>query len=248
MELLKKRLAELADKSYRTNQYVFTNFLSLAEQTAFYEMQRELSYVPFTAFGGADNCERVMLRFGSAEYLGYEEPFPIRCIQAEPLIEKFADEFSHRDFLGAIMNLGIEREVVGDIVLKGKTAYIFCTEKLAPYLAENLVQVKHTSMKCQILKEAPDVLKPVLEKKEVVAASQRIDAVLGKLYNLSRSQSILAFREKKVFVNGRQCENNSYQLKNGDVVSFRGFGKLIYEGVKYETKKGKLCAEVSVYQ
>lgn len=247
MELLKKRLAELAEKSYRNNQYVFTNFLNMAEMNAFYEMRSEISYVPFTVFGGTDNCERQMLRFGSEELFGYEEPFPICCILAEPLLEKFADQFTHRDFLGAIMNLGIEREVVGDIAIKGKKAYIFCTEQIAPYIAEQLVQVKHTSMKCRILDQAPEILQPALEKREVTAASERIDAVLGKLLNLSRSQSILAFREKKVFVNGRQCENNSYQLKAGDVIACRGFGKFIYEGVKYETKKGKICAEVSVY-
>lgn len=247
MERLKKRLLELAEKSYRNNQYVFTNFLNMAEMNAFYEIEREISYVSYTVFGGAEQCERVMIRFGSEEFLGYEEPFPICCIQAEPLIEKFADQFTHRDFLGAIMNLGIEREVVGDIAVKGKKAYIFCTEKIAPYIAENLVQVKHTSMNCKIMEEVPEILKPTLEKREVTAASERIDAVLGKLCNLSRSQSVLAFREKKVFVNGKQCENNSYQLKSGDVVTCRGFGKFVYEGIKYETKKGKLCVEVSVY-
>ena len=247
MELFKKRLVELAEKSYRNNQYVFTNFLNMAEMNAFYEIRKEISYIPFTAFGGTENCERLMIRFGSEEMFGYKEPYPICCIQAEPLIEKFADNFTHRDFLGAIMNLGIEREIVGDIAIKGKKAYIFCTEKIASYIAENLVQVKHTSMRCQVLEAAPDILKPTLEQREVTAASERIDAVLGKLCNLSRSQSILAFREKKVFVNGRQCENNSYQLKKGDTVTFRGFGKFIYEGVKYETKKGKICAEVSVY-
>lgn len=248
MELLKKRLTELAEKSYRNNQYVFTHFLNMAEMNAFYEIQREISYIPYTAFGGADQCERLMLRFGSEELFGYEEPFPIRCIQAEPLIAKFADDFSHRDFLGAIMNLGIEREVVGDISIRGKQAYIFCTEKMASYIAENLVQVKHTSMRCKVLEETPEVLKPVLVRKEITAASDRIDAVIGKLCNLSRSQSVLAFREKKVFVNGRQCENNSYFLKPGDMVSLRGFGKFVYEGIKYETKKGKLCMEVSIYQ
>ena len=102
-------------------------------------------------------------------------------------------------------------------------------------------------MNCRILTEAPDILKPTLETKEVTAASERIDAVIGKLCNLSRSQSALAFREKKIFVNGKQCENNSYQLKAGDVVTFRGFGKFVYEGIKYETKKGKICSTVSVY-
>ncbi len=247
MELLKKRLTELAEKSYRNNQYTFSNFLNMAEMNAFYEVRKDISYVPVTEFGGTENCERLMLRFGSEELFGYEESFPICCIQAEPLLEKFADNFTHRDFLGAIMNLGIEREVVGDIAIKGKKAYIFCTEKIAPYIAENLVQVKHTSMRCTVLNEAPDILKPTLETKEVTAASERIDAVLGKLCNLSRSQSILAFREKKVFVNGKQCENNSYQLKAGDVVTFRGFGKFIYQGVKYETKKGKICAEILIY-
>lgn len=247
MERLKKRLLELAEKSYCNNQYLFTNFLNMAEMNVFYEVEKEISYVPYTVFGGADNCERVMIRFGSEEIFGYEEPFPICCIQAEPLIEKFADSFTHRDFLGAIMNLGIEREIVGDIAVKGKKAYIFCTEKIAPYIAENLVQVKHTSMRCTILTETPDILKPTLEKREVTAASERIDAVLGKLCNLSRSQSVLAFREKKVFVNGKQCENNSYLLKNGDIVTCRGFGKFIYEGIQYETKKGKLCIGVSVY-
>lgn len=247
MDLLKKRLSELAEKSYRNNQYVFSSFLNMAEMNAFYEIRRDISHVPFTAFGGTDNCERLMIRFGSEELFGYEEPFPICCILAEPLIEKFADQFTHRDFLGAIMNLGIEREVVGDIAIKGKKAYIFCTEKIASYIAENLVQVKHTSMRCTILENAPEILKPTLEKREVTVASERIDAVIGKLLNLSRSQSVLVFREKKVFVNGRQCENNSYQLKNGDVVACRGFGKFVYEGVKYETKKGKICAELSVY-
>lgn len=247
MELLKKRLAELAEKSWRNNQYVFTNFLNMAEMNTFYEMKREIAHVPFTVFGGTENCERQMIRFGSEELFGYEEPFPICCLLAEPLIEKFSDDFSHRDFLGAIMNLGIEREIVGDIAIKGKKAYIFCTENIAPYIAENLVQVRHTSMQCRVLDEAPDILKPTLERREVTAASERIDAISGKLCNLSRSQSILAFREKKVFVNGRQCENNSYQLKSGDVVTYRGFGKFIYEGIKYETKKGRICVELSVY-
>ena len=248
MELLKKRLMELAEKSYRNNQYVFTNFLNMAEMNAFFEIRKEISYIPFTAFGGTENCERLMIRFGSEELFGYEEPFPICCIQAEPLIEKFADNFTHRDFLGAIMNLGIEREIVGDIAIKGKKAYIFCTEKIAPYIAENLVQVKHTSMKCEVLEQAPDILKPTLERREITAASERIDAVLGKLCNLSRSQSILAFREKKVFVNGRQCENNSYQLKEGDTVTCRGFGKFIYDGIGYTTKKGKQRVKIRIYR
>ena len=104
-ELLKKRFRELARKCYQQNQYTFTGFLSLADLSCFYETEKEISYVPYTIWGGSDLCERVMIRFGSEEELGYEEEFPIVCIEVKPLAAKFADELTHRDFLGALMNL-----------------------------------------------------------------------------------------------------------------------------------------------
>ena len=86
--LFRKRLTELADKSYNNSQYLFTNFLSMAEQNTYFSMERELSYVPVTLFGGTGDCERVMLRFGSEELCGYEEAFPIVCMKIEPVIER----------------------------------------------------------------------------------------------------------------------------------------------------------------
>ena len=65
---------------------------------------------------------------------------------------------------------------------------------------------------------------------------------------MSRSQSIEHFRAKKVYVNSRLCENNSYQLKVNDVVSVRGYGKFVYNGVGYQTKKGKLSVNVGIYK
>lgn len=64
---------------------------------------------------------------------------------------------------------------------------------------------------------------------------------------MSRSQSIEMFRDKKVFVNGRQYENNSGVVKPGDVVAVRGFGKFVYEGIIYETKKGRICVAADRY-
>ena len=119
-ELLKKRFRELAEKCYRNNQYTFTGFLGLSEAACFYELEKELSYVPYTLFGGSDLCERVMLRFGSQEQLSYTEEFPISCLKISPLSQKFGEELGHRDFLGALMNLGIERSTLGDILVCGR--------------------------------------------------------------------------------------------------------------------------------
>ena len=245
--LFKKRLAELANKAYTNSQYLFTSFLSLAELNSYYQMERELSYVPVTAFGGTADCERVMLRFGDEELCGYEEPFPIVCVEIAPLVEKFGEELNHRDYLGALMNLGIERAMLGDIVIIGKHAFLFCTEKMSSYIIEELDKVRHTSVRCEIAKEIPKSTVTRLERKTFQVSAARADSIIAKLYNLSRSESVDLFRAKKVFVNGRLNENNSGQLKPGDKVSVRGFGRFAFVGVSGETRKGKLNVEADVY-
>ena len=245
--LFMKRLTELANKAYSNSQYLFTSFLSMSELDLYYQIEREISYVPVTMFGGTKDCERVMLRFGSEELCGYEEPFPISCIEIAPIIEKFGEQLSHRDYLGALMNLGIERSTLGDIIIIEKTAYLFCTEKMAPYIIDNLDQVRHTHVRCKIAENVPESTITKIERKNCLVSSARADSVIAKLYNMSRSQGVELFRGKKVFINGRLNENNSVTLKTGDRVSVRGHGKFIYQGTAYETKKGKLSVEVDVY-
>lgn len=245
--LFMKRLTELANKAYSNSQYLFTSFLSMSELDLYYQIEREISYVPVTMFGGTKDCERVMLRFGSEELCGYEEPFPITCIEIAPMIEKFGEVLSHRDYLGALMNLGIERSTLGDIIIIEKTAYLFCTEKMAPYILENLSQIRHTHVRCKIAEQVPESTITKMERKNCLVSSERADSVIAKLYNMSRSQGVELFRAKKVFINGRLNENNSGMLKPGDRVSVRGYGKFIYQGTAYETKKGKLSVEVDVY-
>ena len=245
--LFKKRLTELANKAYSNSQYLFTTFLSMSELDLYYQMEREISYVPVTMFGGTKDCERVMLRFGSEELCGYEESFPITCIEIAPIIEKFGEVLSHRDYLGALMNLGMERSTLGDIIIIEKTAYLFCTEKMAPYILENLSQIRHTHVRCKIAEQVPESTITKMERKNCLVSSERADSVIAKLYNMSRSQGVELFRAKKVFINGRLNENNSGMLKPGDRVSVRGYGKFLYQGTAYETKKGKLSVEVDVY-
>lgn len=246
-QLFTKRLQELADKSYQNSQYMFTSFLGLSELDLYYKIVNEISYVPTTLFGGTKDCERVMLRFGSEELCGYEEPFPITCLEIKPLVEKFGEVLSHRDYLGALMNLGIERSTLGDIIIIEKTAYLFCTEKMSAYIIDNLDQIRHTHVSCKIASSIPESTIINLERKALLVSSERIDLVIAKLYNISRSESIELFRAKKVFVNGRCYENNSAALKKEDRISVRGFGKFIYQGEQYETKKGKLSVDVDVY-
>ena len=247
-EQLRKRFLELADRAYTKCQYQFTGFMTLAETSVFLQSAREFPHVPYTLFGGIEDCERQMARLGSEELMGYEESFPICCIKAEPGHQKFADQLSHRDVLGALMNLGVDRSTIGDILLCDNVAYIFCAEKMADYLAGELTQIRHTPVRCSVTENIPELSAfRKIQEVRVQVNSGRLDAVISKVYNLSRGDSLELFRAKRVFVDGKLCENNSYGLKEGEIVSARGFGKFKYLGQDSVSKKGKINVSVGKY-
>lgn len=245
--ILQKRFLELAERSYDKNIFTYTEFLDLAGQNIFFMIEDKIRHAGVTFFGGNEECDRKILRFGKKEDIGYEEKFPISCILIEPLVEKFGENLSHRDYLGALMNLGIERSMLGDIFIRDKKAYIFCMDKMSSFIMEELSKVRHTNVKCSLVDEIKDFLKSEKERRVILSPSERIDVVVAKLYHLSRSSSLDLFRTKKIYVNGKLCENNSYSLKGKDIISIRGYGKFQYAGISHETKKGKLSLLTDIY-
>lgn len=248
IQQLKNRFHDLADKSFQQGIFTFTGFLGLSEQSVFWSEESKLKYVGYSISGGCDAADRVMVRFGNPQELGYEISFPIVCIHISPLAQKFADELSHRDFLGALMNLGIERSTIGDIKVGEKQAYLFCLDSIADFICTNLGQVKHTHVKCAVTEDFERIPQEEPKSVSVQVQSLRADAVLAKVYNMSREKSLELFRAGKVYVNGRLCENNSHQIRSGEAINARGYGKFVLTGEPRETRKGKLSVDVAVYR
>lgn len=245
---LQNRIRDLANRSYKQDMYTFTGFLSLPEIDAFYQIERELSFSAPKIYGGYENSERAVLRFGDEAVLGYEQEFPIICIHIRPLMEKFAESLSHRDFLGALMNLGIERSVFGDIKAGDKDAYLFCLESMGEYICDNLDKVRHTHVKCEIVNDFSDLPEEKASEVVIQVSSARADAVISKVFNLSRNDSLELFRAGRVFIGGRLCENNSKEVKARDAITVRGFGKFIIDGEWGSTKKGKLSGKILLFK
>lgn len=248
IQQLKNRFHDLADKSYQQGIFTFTGFLGLSEQDIFWKEEADLKYAGCQLYGGYDGADRVVVRFGNEEEFGFRADFPIVCIHIAPLQQKFADALSHRDFLGALMNLGIERSTLGDIKVGQSDAYLFCLESIAPFILENLEQIKHTHVRCTVTEDFTGIAEEEPDVVNIQVQSLRVDAVLAKVYNMSREKSLELFRSGKVYVNGRLCENNSRTLKAGETVNARGFGKFTLKGEPRETKKGKLSVEAAVYR
>lgn len=246
-ELLKKRFIELAHKSFNQGIYTFTSFLGLAEQSAFSEIKKELRGIPYTAFGGAEGAERVIIRFGSEDELGYDQPFPIAIVKAEPLSQKYAEKLTHRDFLGAILNLGIEREVLGDIVIIDNVGYFFVLEDMADYIADSLTKIRRTDVKLSVVTELPEGELYRTERRSVQANGERLDAIVAKVFSLSREEAQSLFKKRLVFADGKCIESTSYLPKQGEKISVRGKGRFIYLGAISLTRKGKMNIAVDLY-
>lgn len=241
------RLKDLADRSFQNGQFTFSNFLSVGEITIFKENQSELRYAHPVLYGGYDGAERRMIRFGNEEELGFSKPFPITILSVKPVMSKFADDLNHRDFLGALMNLGIKREMLGDILVTGKEACVFCKDSIADFIIENLSRVKHTSVKISITEEVGDIFLPEKKEKMIQVSSPRIDAVAAKVFNLSRQGILELFPAGFVQLNGMICTENAKLLNPGDIVSARGHGKFDFTEQLGLSKKGKLNCRVMVY-
>ncbi len=246
-EFTKKRLAELANKSYTAGIFTFSDFLGLDEQSAFSDIRSSLKGIKHTAFGGADGATRVMIRFGDEEENGYSADFPITLLMAVPRAQKWADRLTHRDMLGAIMSLGIERALIGDIIVREDGIYIFAHDRIADFVRENLTRAKHTDLTVSEVDSLPEGELFKTEMRTLQCMSPRIDAVVAKLFCLSRDDANEFFRRKLVFVDGRLCENNSRELKDGETVSVRSKGKFIYRGPVGTSRKGKLNVSVELF-
>lgn len=246
VELLKKRFSELARRSANGGYFTFTDFLGLLEQSAFNEIKRTLP-TEYTVFGGFDGAERIMIRFGNENEIGYPAPFPIKTILIKPKSEKFAETLSHRDFLGSLMNLGIERDCLGDIVIIENRAYLFAEEEIAPFIISSLERVRNTDVTAEECNIDADFTPYRTETRQIQISSERLDAVIAKTFHLSRDDAQMLFRRGLVFVDGHLIESVSHTPKSGDRITVRTLGRIRYGGVVGTSKKGKLNVTVEVY-
>ncbi len=243
-EQLIKRYGELAGRAERTGAYAYSDFHSPSGAALAYHVGGE-GFVRL--WGGQETSERVMVRFGNPEEMGYDEDFPIVLIRIAPIQPKFADRLGHRDFLGAIMNLGIERDVIGDVLVADNSAYVFACDRIAEFVCAELTQVKHTPVRCEIMDEVPAEAAPRLVAETVTVSSLRLDGIISHVYHLSRTEAKSKFAAEEVFVGGRACQRPEYEPGDGEVISVRGHGKFIYEGVSRRTSKERYAVRVSKY-
>ena len=250
-EIIAARVRELSRRAAENEYLTCTVFYSVSEQDEAAAAARGARYF---AYGGYEDAERKVFFF-LPSYLSPEdvtaqeeaEGEHVACVKITLVGAKFSELPGHRDYLGAIMSLGIGRERIGDILNEEKAAYVFALRPAAELITKELSSVRHTVVKCEMIPPGQCDARPSFHEVQGSVASERVDAVLSMVYHLSRARAQELIERELVFADGRTVRSAAHELREGSRGSVRGFGKFIYDGVLKTTKKDRRMVSVRVF-
>lgn len=262
-KLLEGRIRDLSEKAYNSNYLTHTNFLTASELSLFHTILQKQGIgpqvhavhgVPYMIYGGHADADRNVVLF-LPDYMtaeGFQADSTLQsevicCLHVTPLNRRFTDALTHRDYLGALMHMGIERDQIGDILCAEGEAYLFVLSNVADVIARELSRIRHTSVQCEVVPPDACTLTPAWEEVSGSVASDRLDAVLAMVYRLSRTKAQEMIAAENICIDGRIITDGSYSLKPEERISVRGYGKFIFIGLGNVTKKGRVYAHVKLY-
>ncbi|MEB3312498.1 MAG: photosystem II S4 domain protein [Snowella sp.] len=240
------RVIDLAEQALKTWEVVCTDFLSppvLAEVQSSFGRLTELSLV---AWGGYPQAERQRVGIARSDLPLDQSQISLAAIEVAGNF--LFDPASHRDFLGAILNTGVVREKVGDILPLGERgAQIIVVPEMVEFFQTSLVQVRSVPVKTQAIDLSELKVRPP-QKKEIttVEASLRLDAIASAGFGLSRSKMSDAISGGDVRVNWKEITQASHNVKSGDLITFRGKGRLEVGEIAV-TKKERYRVQLTRY-
>ncbi|WP_341877298.1 RNA-binding protein [Defluviitalea saccharophila] len=244
--LTASKILDRANIALRDHVSTFTDFIDMYKLSKFLSLVHNLSDLTIKAFGGYSESERKIIGF-CPEYRELEEKdFPIAPI--EVLLKSPKEEaISHRDYLGSILGLGIERSKIGDILVYEQKAVVFVYKDIASYIVNNLSKIKSVKAEAkEILLE--DIIPPQPKIKEIAStvSSLRADSILSAGFQLSRNKIVDLIKSEKALINGTIASPSSH-IKEGDFLTLRGFGKIKLVEVRGKTKKDRMSIVIHRY-
>ena len=237
-KLLIAQVNDLAEKTLRDQEPQWTGFLEPPDRE---QVQAVLGWNPrvrFNSFGGYAKAERRRMVI-------YPDYYIVETIQPAlsflEIIVNSPEPLSHRDYLGAILSLGLKREKLGDLLIAPDRCQLVVVPELADFLKIHLQKVGNHS--AELAEIDPEQLNPPQQREKVIrstVASLRLDAIAGLGFGESRTKMVREIRSERVKVNWKIAKNPDTPLEPGAVISIRGRGRVIFKEITGTSKKGRI--------
>ena len=244
---LSAHISDLIALSLKSGTPRFSSFLNEREAAIAAEAARTENAIP-VFFGGYGGASRTVCGFFEGTFGvdfaedARKELFPISAVS---FTFRERGKLSHRDFLGAIMSLGIKRETVGDIVTVGGYAAVFCLNAEAE-LIRGITKVGNVGVCAEDGLKRP-IVKPEPVKFIASVPSLRLDCIVGACANVSRDKSASLVKSGQVSADFSVCPEVSRILAENTVLSIRGYGKFKVSKIVGQSKKGRIRVEMEKF-
>lgn len=207
-------LAKKINRTIYTGEFHTPNIWKLMES-----ISNELG-IGVATYGVFQDAERKVIAFSYDEVWSY----PINLIKITSK-DKF-NKLRHKDYLGAVMSLGIKREKFGDLILKDDDCYLAVHEEITDYIRMNLTSIGKSTCAISVLDTSVTEI-PVYDFQTIIVnvSSLRIDCVVSSLCNTSRSKAEELIRQGKVLVDYSEALRKDKILKCDCIITVRGYGK-----------------------
>lgn len=232
------KLLDLAEGTIRSRKYRVSEFLDPAAFAAAETIAVQYDNIKLAESGGYEGAERKKAAFIHNDFMGTEN-FDITAVRFS--WDNRYHELSHRDVLGSIMGSGIKRDVIGDILMRRDHCIVLTSPTIANYLLTSIVTIGAAQVSAQemALDEIPPREQKVKEIRTTVA-SMRLDVIAAAGFGTSRSKMANEIDVDKVKVNWKDVKSSSQTIKEGDIISLRGRGRVEVAEVTGTTKKGRI--------
>jgi len=241
-----KRAEDLRERCERTGSVTMTLFLSPAERYRLENWAKYRTDCTLLFHGGQADCER-SVGFFLPDYMEPEDFDAADYIRAIRITAPFGNP-GHRDYMGAVLGMGVGREWIGDIRAEGEQAVLFCLPSVLRHLL-SIDKVGRWGAKAEeiALGDVPAPQRQVQEKSFSVQ-SLRLDAAVGGLFNLSRTEAARQISAGNVRVNYEEVLKTDRPVHEGDVISLHGAGKGKITGTGGSSRKGRLFVYAERYR
>lgn len=248
-------LAQILDKiefSKQREKLEYTDFLDMYQVALVKSFLKKIEFENCVLYGGFENAERKVL-------IIYPEKYNMNMVEKNfskvikviriALNDEEKGSYTHRNYLGGIVKLGMKREKVGDILVSDDGADILVKEETAETLKQGLGTLTRFENSKIELVELDDLKEQEikLEELSIIVPSLRLDNFVSDLAKTSRSKAVQIIDSERVFINGQNETKASKQIKLNDVITIRGKGRFVVKEFSGTTRSGRTVVKIEKY-
>lgn len=234
-----ERVGDWVDTVTERQQPYLTDFLNPRERYILSTLVQQATDTTCSFDGGYDHAEYARCLLAPSYWHPRSDEFSLAFLQISGASQ--FQSLEHRDYLGALMNLGIKRDKIGDIIVEGDICQLVTTDEMATFIRLNLHHVHRVRVSIEAVKrEQLAINEKTLQEHTITVASPRLDAVLSAVFPLSRSKVVPLIQSGKCKLNWKVEENPSVLVGVDDTLSLRGYGRVHVLAVEGRTKRGRI--------